>query len=145
MSLHTLRLTEYRPHDVRLRRADVDSLLAHPRRPVEAIPTGQPRHYRLTTQACAGVLHTPNLRLILRPKIPAANLFLLLDPDAAPESVSNAAAAELGTEAVDVLARRLADVMRARAAIGLRRGYVERTDQQPFLQGRLDVVRTERE
>jgi 5-methylcytosine-specific restriction enzyme subunit McrC len=35
--------------------------------------------------------------------------------------------------------------MRTRAAAGLRRGYVERTDQQPFLRGRLDVAAQSRE
>jgi 5-methylcytosine-specific restriction enzyme subunit McrC len=141
----TLRLTEYRPREVRLRRADVDALLAHPRQPVEVVPTRQPGRYRLTAQGFAGVLHTPNLRVVLRPKIPRANLFLLIDPDAPPDTVPDSAAAEPGTEALDFLARRLGDEMRARAAAGLRRGYVERADQQPFLQGRLDVAAQSRE
>jgi 5-methylcytosine-specific restriction enzyme subunit McrC len=141
----TLRLTEYRPRDVRLRRADVDGLLAHPRRPIEVVPTGQPGRYRLTAQGFAGVLHTPNLRIVLRPKVPRANLFLLLDPDAPPDTIPDSSGAEPGTEALDFLARRLADAMRARAAAGLRRGYVERADQQPFLQGRLDVAAQSRE
>ena len=141
----TLRLTEYRPREARLRRADVDALLAHPRRPVEVVPTRQPWRYRLTAQGFAGVLDTPNLRIVLRPKIPAANLYLLLDPTAPPDLVADRSAAEPGTEALDFLARRLADEMRARAAAGLKRGYVERTDQQPFLQGRLDVAAQARE
>lgn len=141
----TLRLTEYRPREARLRRADVDAVLAHPRRPVEVVPTRQPGRYRLTAQGFAGILYTPNLRLVLRPKIPAANLYLLLDPDAPPDLTSDRAAVEPGTEALDFLARRLADEMRLRAAAGLRRGYVERTDQQPFLQGRLDMAAQARE
>jgi 5-methylcytosine-specific restriction enzyme subunit McrC len=143
--MRTLRLTEYRPRDVRLRRADVDALLAHPQRPVEIVPTRQPGRYRVTALGFAGVLYTRNLRIVLRPKIPAANLFLLLDPDAPPEAVADAIASEPGTEALDFLARRLADEMRSRAAAGLRRGYVERSDQQAFLQGRLDVAAQSRE
>jgi 5-methylcytosine-specific restriction enzyme subunit McrC len=85
------------------------------------------------------------LRIVLRPKISSANLFLLLDPDAPPETVPDASAAEPGSEALDFLARRLANEMRSRAAAGLRRGYVERSDQQAFLQGRLDVVAQSRE
>lgn len=141
----TLRLTEYRPREVRLRRADVDALLAHPLRPVDVMPTRQPGRYRLTAQGFAGVLHMPNLRLVLRPKIPTANLYLLLDPDAPPDVVPDSSAVEPGTEALDFLARRLAAEMRSRAAAGLRRGYVERSDQQPFLQGRLDVAAQARE
>ena len=143
--VRTLRLTEYRPREVRLRRADVDALLAHPRRPIEVVPTRQSRRYRLTAKGFAGVLHTPNLRIVLRTKVPAANLYLLLDPDAPPDAIADPSAVAPGTEALDFLARRLADEMRVRTAAGLRRGYVERTDQQPFLQGRLDVAAQARE
>ena len=144
-TFRTLHLTEYRPREVRLRRADVDTILAHPRRPIDVLPARKPGRYRLTAQGFAGVLHTPNLRIVLRPKVPAANLYVLLDPDAPPELIADPAAAEPGTEALDFLARRLADEMRSRAAAGLRRGYVERSDQQPFLQGRLDVSAQSRE
>ena len=143
--LRTLRLTEYRPREVRLRRADVDALHAHPRRPVEVIPRRRPGRDRLTAQGFAGVLHTLNLRIVLRPKIPAANLYLLLDQDALPVAIADQSAVEPGTEALDFLARRLTEAMRSRAAVGLGRGYVERTDQQPYLLGRLDVAAQARE
>lgn len=143
MTPRTLRLTEYQPRVARLRRADADALLADPRRAVEVVPTREQHRYRLTPRGIAGVLFTPNLRVVIRPKIPRANLFLLLDPDAPPDLVP--AGAEPGIEAIDFLARRLADGMRNRAAIGLRRGYVERADRQPFLQGRLDVAAQARE
>ena len=84
----TLRLTEYRPREVRLRRADVDALRAHPRRPIGVVPTRQSRRYRLTAKGFAGVLHTPNLRIVLRPKVPAANLYMLLDPRRPPTCIS---------------------------------------------------------
>src|SRR5262249_5015163 len=122
---HTLRLTEYRPREVRLRRADADALLAQPSKPIEVIPTHQRGRYRLTAQGFAGVLHTPNLRVALRPKIPAATFSLLLDPAAPPLVVADSTADEPGTEALDFLARRLAAEMRSRAAAGLRCGYVE--------------------
>jgi 5-methylcytosine-specific restriction enzyme subunit McrC len=139
-----LRLTEYRPREVRLRRADVDGLLAT-RGAVEVVPTRRPQRFRVTAQGVAGVLLTPHLRVVIRPKIPAANLYLLLDPDAPPDAIADVSGAEPGTEAIDFLARRLADGMRARVAGGLPHGYVERTDQQPFLQGRLDVAAQARE
>jgi 5-methylcytosine-specific restriction enzyme subunit McrC len=144
MAARTLRLTEYRPREVRLRRADVDVLLAAGPA-VEVVPTRERHRYRIIAQGVAGVLLTPNLRVVVRPKIPAANLFILLDPDAPRETVLDTSAPEPGTEAIDFLARRLADGMRSRAATGLRRGYVERTDRQPFLQGRLDVAAQARE
>src|SRR4051812_28002342 len=130
MSLRTLRLIEYQPREARLRRADVEALLADSRKAVEVVPARDRGRYRLTAQGVAGVLLTPNLRVVIRPKIPAANLYLLLDPDAPPELMPDRSDAEPGTEAIDFLARRLATAMRERAARGLRHGYVERTDQQ---------------
>jgi 5-methylcytosine-specific restriction enzyme subunit McrC len=144
MTLRTLRLTEYRPREVRLRRVDVDALLAT-RGAIEITPTCQRHRYRITAQGVAGVLLTPNLRVVIRPKIPKANLFLLLDPDAPPDLLTDMSEDEPGSEAIDFLARRLADVMRARGAAGLHRGYVETSDRQPFLQGRLDVAAQARE
>src|SRR5262245_1971540 len=145
MTRRTLRLIEYRPREVRLRRADVDALLADPHRAVEVAPTRDRGRYRLTASGKVGVLLTPNLRIVIRPKIPATNLHLLLDPVAPPDAVADVAGAEPGTEAIDFLARRLADGMRARATSGLPHGYVERTDRQTFLQGRLDVAAQARE
>ena len=144
MTPRTLRLTEYHPREVRLRRADVDSLLAA-RGAVEVVPTRHAHRYRVIAQGVAGVLRTPNLRVVIRSKIPTANLFLLIDPEALPDLSSDQSDPEPGTEGIDFLARRLADAMRTRAAGGLRREYVETSDQQPFLQGRLDVAAQARE
>src|SRR5262245_45161801 len=145
MPLRTLRLIEYRPREVRLRRADVDALVADPYKAIEVIATRERGRYRLTAVGRVGVLLTPTLRIVIRPKIPTANLYLMLDPAAPPDSIPDFADTEPGTEAIDFLARRLADAMRSRAATGLHRGYVERADLQPFLQGRLDVAAQARE
>src|SRR5262249_46163118 len=80
MPTRLIRLTEHVPRVVRLRRADADFLLARHRGHVEVVPTGQPRHYRLTGLGYAGVIATPNCRLALRPKLSGVNLFHLLDP-----------------------------------------------------------------
>ena len=141
----TIRLTEYRPREVRLRRADVDFLLGPARGVVDLAPTSAPDRYRLTAGGFVGILSGPTVRFVLKPKVPRANLYLLLDPDAPPDDVPDRSEAERGPDALDFLARRLAAGMRQRAAAGLSRGYVERSDQQPFLQGRLDVAAQTRE
>jgi len=143
MVCRTLRLTEYQPREVRLRRADVDALFATG--VFEVRPVEQPLRYRITAQGVAGVLLTPNLRIVIGPKIPKANLLLLLDPDAPPDTVSDATTPEPGTEAIDFLARQVAAAMRYQAAHGLSRAYVESTDRLPYLQGRLDVAAQARE
>jgi 5-methylcytosine-specific restriction enzyme subunit McrC len=141
----TVRLTEYRPREVRLRRGDVDFLLGPGRGVIDLAPTTTPGRYRLTAGGFVGVLQAPTVRFVLRPKVPRTNLYHLLDPDVPPDEFADASEPEAGSDALDFLARRLAAGMRQRAAAGLSRGYVERSDRQPFLQGRLDVTAQVRE
>src|SRR3954454_14810209 len=86
-----IRLTERVPRVVRLARADVDCLLADHRNHVAVHPAGLPGRYRLTALGFAGVIVGPSCRLALRPKLPAANLALLLDPDLPPSAFDDAA------------------------------------------------------
>jgi 5-methylcytosine-specific restriction enzyme subunit McrC len=134
----TLRLTEYRPREARLRRADVDFLLGPGRGVIDLAPTAAPGRYRLTASGFVGVLNAPTVRFLLRPKIPRANLYHLLDPDADEVPISTQPVPD--DDALDFLARRLAVGLCWRAAAGLSRGYVERSDRQAFLQGRLDMA-----
>ena len=143
--LRTLRLVEYRPRDVRLRRADVDFLLSACRGTIEVVPTLVRGRYRMTATGHVGVMHAPGLRIVIRPKVPAANVFHLLDPARPPETVADSAGTAPGTEAIDYLTGRLAGLMTSQAAGGLRRSYVEVADRQPFLQGHLDVAAQARE
>jgi 5-methylcytosine-specific restriction enzyme subunit McrC len=140
MDLRTIRLVEYRPRAVRLLRADANFLLANARHAVEIVPTGELRQYRLTAQGVAGVVLTPNLWIAIRPKIPRANLFHLLNPDSPPELLPDRSAAEPGTDAIDFLAGRLAAGMSERAARGFDHSYVEESGRQQFLQGRLNIA-----
>jgi 5-methylcytosine-specific restriction enzyme subunit McrC len=140
MDARTVQLVEYRPRLVRLHRTDADFLLANARHAIEIAPTTELHRYRLTAIGFAGVLLTPNLRIAIQPKIPRANLLHLLDPNAPPEFVSDQSATEAGADAIDFLAKQLADGMRDRAAAGLRHCYVEESDRQRFMQGRLDVA-----
>ncbi|HEX5272799.1 MAG TPA: hypothetical protein VFW33_20015 [Gemmataceae bacterium] len=135
----TLFLRERRPRDCRLTRADVDVLLAEHRPHVEVIPTGRRGLYRLTPAGHVGTIVLPTRRLVIRPKVPLANLFHLLDPAAPPPVSDDRAETVPGTEGLDFLAGRLATLLAERAAAGLHRGYAERSGRGPFLQGRLDV------
>src|SRR5690348_12356458 len=102
-----IRLTERVPRVVRLRRADADFLLARHRGHVEVVPTGRPGRYRLTALGFAGVIAAPSCRLALRPKLPAVNLFHLLDPLAPPPAAADHAAPVDGDRLLDLLAGRL--------------------------------------
>jgi 5-methylcytosine-specific restriction enzyme subunit McrC len=138
--MKTLFLRERVPRECRLSRADVDLLLANHRPHVEVVPTCRRGCYRLTPTGYVGTIVLPTRRLVIRPKIPLANLFHLLDPHHPPPIIDDRADTVAGTEALDFLAARLATLLAERTAVGLHRGYAERAERGVFLQGRIDVA-----
>jgi 5-methylcytosine-specific restriction enzyme subunit McrC len=138
-------LRERVPRECRLSRADVELLVAKHRAHVEVVPTHHRGRYRLTATGHVGTMLLPTRRLVIRPKIPLASLFYLLDPASPPPIVDDRTATIPGSEALDFLAGRLAALLAERAAAGLHRAYAERLERGPFLQGRLDVAAQVRE
>jgi 5-methylcytosine-specific restriction enzyme subunit McrC len=132
-------LTERVSRCCRLTPADAAFLARTQRGRLDLAPTGRRHVYRLTPAGYAGVIVAPTCRLVLRPKVPLRNLFHLLDPDAAPPAASDAVAVAPGDEVLNFLARRFAAHVRERLAAGLQRGYAERANRGPVLQGRLDL------
>src|SRR5438105_3077050 len=76
----TLLLTERARRVCRLAPDDVAFLTAHHAAHFELLPTGRRDVYSLTPGGFVGVVTAPSCRLVVRPKIPLANLFFLLDP-----------------------------------------------------------------
>jgi 5-methylcytosine-specific restriction enzyme subunit McrC len=141
----TIFLRERVPRECRLLRSDADLLLADHRPHVEVVPTHHRGRYRLTPTGHVGTIVLPTRRLVIRPKIPLANLFHLLDPASPPPATDDRAEIIPGSEALDFLAGRLAVLLGERAAAGLHHSYAERSERGPFLQGRLDVAAQVRE
>ncbi|HEY7156251.1 MAG TPA: hypothetical protein VH575_19955 [Gemmataceae bacterium] len=141
----TLILTERTPHVARLAPADVAFLLENHRGHVEVLPTGRRDRYRLTALGCAGILVAPKCRLVIRPKIPLANLFAMLDPLAPVPAAFDTVKPAAGMEALEFLAGQLAHGMIERVAGGLHRAYRERREQGAVLHGRLDLLAQLRE
>jgi 5-methylcytosine-specific restriction enzyme subunit McrC len=137
-----IRLTEYAPHDCRLRRADARFLLANHRGRIDAVPAGG-NVWRLTALGVVGVIDAPHSRLVIRPKVPLANLLVLLGggvPSGPPTGSSPTGRGDL----VGVLAALLADRLGERLADGLRRDYRELPSESAFVRGRLDLPRLAR-
>src|SRR5690242_15578877 len=135
----TLRLTERVAVEGRLTPDDVDFLLAAHRAHIRVVPTRQRDHYRLTPAGHVGTIVAPHCRLLIRPKIPVRSLFHLLDPAGPAPVAEDRTAAAPGADLLDFLAGQLARLLAERAARGLHRAYVERSQHGAFLQGRLDV------
>lgn len=133
-------LTERVPLLCRLAPVDAAFLAAHYPTQFELQPAGRRDVYRLTPGGVVGVVPAPTRRLIIRPKIPLANLFYLVDPlSACPDRPDCSSPAD-GREALDFLAGQFALRLRDRVDAGLQRGYAERETTGPFLLGRLDIA-----
>jgi 5-methylcytosine-specific restriction enzyme subunit McrC len=135
----TLTVTERRAVLCRLAAADVEYLLAEHSTHVTLAPTGRRGRYRLTPAGHVGTILCPTCRLVIRPKIAIQNLFYLLDLAGPLPAVEDLATVAPGAEGLTFLASRLAQLLAERAAAGLHHAYAERTDQGPYLQGRLDL------
>jgi 5-methylcytosine-specific restriction enzyme subunit McrC len=135
----TVLLTERVPRVCTLAPADVDFLLAHHRARLDLTPTERRHRYRLTPAGVVGVLVAPTRRLVIRPKVPLRNLFLMLDPLAPAPAEADAVDPVRGTEALDFLAGQVALRLAEHARAGLPRAYAERADEGPYLLGALDL------
>jgi 5-methylcytosine-specific restriction enzyme subunit McrC len=138
-SPRTLVLTEWVPHVARLAPVDVAFLLEHHRAQLDVRPTGRRDRYRLTALGCAGVLVAPSCRLVIRPKVPLANVYAMLDPLASVSAASDVVKAVPGSELFDFLAGQLACRMMERSTAGLHRAYREQHEQGAMLHGRVDL------
>jgi 5-methylcytosine-specific restriction enzyme subunit McrC len=137
--MRTLHLSERAGKVVRLPLADLEYLLGRHENHVEITPTGRRGRYQLTPRGVAGVIVAPETRIVIRPKIPLRNLWLLLEPGCPLDDMADRVTPRASAGMVDVLAYRLAQEMGARARAGLHRGYREVHASGPYLQGRLDV------
>jgi 5-methylcytosine-specific restriction enzyme subunit McrC len=120
----------------RLRRDDLDFLLAQHRSHLDVQPTRLRGVYRLTPRGCVGVIDGPHARFEIEPKIPLANVVHLLDSDVARDLPLAPGPGGL----IDFLTSRFVTLLHERVAAGLRPGYVEREEALAYLRGRLDVV-----
>jgi 5-methylcytosine-specific restriction enzyme subunit McrC len=135
----TFRLTERTAADCPLAPDDVDFLLAAHRSHLRLVPTRQRDVFTLTPGGYVGTIVAPHCRLLVRPKIPVRNVFYLLDPDGSVPVTEDRTTTAPGADLLDFLAGHLARLLAERAARGLHRAYVERSQHGPFLQGRLDL------
>jgi 5-methylcytosine-specific restriction enzyme subunit McrC len=143
--VRTLVFTERVPRVCHLAPADVAFLLTtHPNH-LELAPTATRGRYQVTPLGHVGVIVAPACRLVIRPKVPLSNLLLLLDPAVPLPSASVAVTPAPAIHLFDLLAGQFAHRLAERVAAGLHRDYTERSNQGPFLHGRLDLTAQLRE
>lgn len=142
----TVELVEYESKPVHLSVAQAGRLARAGQRALTVQPTDEPGSYTLTAHHLVGTLVVEDLRILIRPKIPLQNLFLLLEvglPARAwrPEAFDYATNADLLPSIVAFYARTLESTL----ARGLLRSYRPEDDRLVALRGRIDVARQSRQ
>ncbi len=99
------------------------------------------KQWRLTAAGTVGALVLDDVTILIRPKIPLANLFHLLDIayDLPINYLPDLASSQTIQDFYDRLAARLAELVLVRVRQGLFRSYSERDAQLPYVRGRLRV------
>lgn len=136
----TVVLTERRSAVRRLPRADIDDLARYFRHVVDVTPTFDRGVYRLTARGYVGSFRTANVRWEVRPKLPWESQRWLTGLRSGFGGPSADDMGSIGGLA-DLLAGRLADLIRERAEAGLLRDYAERQALEPAVRGRIDLPR----
>jgi hypothetical protein len=136
VSLPDLVLAERRARRCRLAPDEARLLLAHFRGQFDLVPEGG-HVWRVTPRAVAGILRTARRRIVVRPRVQAANLPWLMGlRDAMSPGVG-----PLGGEPVlELAARALAELLDETAAGGLHRAYRERHTAGSTLTGAIDAA-----
>jgi hypothetical protein len=109
---------------------------------VEVRPTFARRRYALTARGYVGFLRIGELTIEFRPKWAWETVGCLFAPTntrPADAGGGTAGVSRPGGAFLDLFAHRLAQLMLDRAAVGLHRGYVERTVCEPTVRGRIDL------
>ncbi len=137
--MKTLTLTERHAVVRRLPRPDLDDLLGNFRGVVEATPTFTRGLYRLVARGYTGTFRTTSLRWELIPKLPWAAIRWMASGH---DGVSgNGPSPDWGVAMANLLADRLAGLIRERTAAGLHCDYVEQHTVGPTVRGRIDLPR----
>lgn len=99
------------------------------------------KQWRLTAAGTVGAIVVDGVTVLIRPKIPLANLFHLLDiaHDLNIRHLPNLTSSATIRDFYDRLATRLAELVLVRVRQGLFRNYSERDAALPYVRGRLRV------
>jgi 5-methylcytosine-specific restriction enzyme subunit McrC len=136
----TIRLRERQTRLYRLRRADVEFLVAQHPQHLDVEFTPDRNWYRLTPRGVAGVIAAPTCKLWILPKLPWDNFARLLDPAQQWFKDAPRAICQSPRGLPDFLIDRFVHLLRLRISEGLIRGYTERFEVIGQVRGRIDVA-----
>lgn len=136
----TIHLRERTSRTVRLPASAVAFLVDRHRDHLHLEPTGCHDHYRVRPRGVVGVITAPGCRLVISPKVPLRNLFVMLGDDEPIDAQTDRVEASPADAIVTFLAGQLAQRLHERVQAGLHWAYVEQSEAGSQLHGRLDAA-----
>jgi 5-methylcytosine-specific restriction enzyme subunit McrC len=135
----TIPLLEYESTIVDLPDATARRLAGLAKGAVEVVPDRAPGKWRLTASSKVGSISVDGVRILIRPKIRAENLFLFLEAGLPPDAW-RAEAFDYGTthDLLPAVLSFFARTLETTLATGLLRSYRERNERLVALRGRID-------
>lgn len=135
-------LVEYGSTVETLSQRDVRELLAIGGGAIELAPTSEPSRYRLKAGSKVGAIATSRLDVLIRPKIPIENVFLLLEPARVPIDLrSEVIGFGQYEELTPAFAAFFARMLEHTLIRGMRRDYVVMEESLVAVRGRLQMER----
>lgn len=133
-------LFEYGWEDRELSQTDIKELIDFGGDALTITPTGNPGQFRLRANSMIGTIVTSRLEVLINPKIPVENVFLLLEPARVPIDL-RAELVGFGSypEITSAFAAFFARLLEHTLARGMRRDYVAIEDELVSLRGRVAI------
>lgn len=140
-----IELDEHEAVDVPLSQEDLRGLLSEGAKAVDVTPTLEKGTFRIKAKSRVGMLSIGEIDLLIHPKIPLQNVFVLMEPARVPldlrsEVVGYGAYDEITPAFAAFFARLLEHTL----ARGMRRDYVLTADDLVAVRGRIDLSRAVR-
>jgi len=137
----TIVLSEYEDSEVELTLAQAQALRRLCRERLTVQPGDVLGRWRIRASSYVGTVVTPDVRILIRPKIPLANLFYLLEASGKPVEVSREVFEyERTPDLISSFATFFAKNMDAALARGIPRGYVETEQRSAGVRGRVNLA-----
>jgi hypothetical protein len=140
--LRTISLTERRTLVRSVPKIDALEVAERLRSVIDIAPTTRKGVYRLTARGYAGWVTTRSIRWVIEPKFRWADLSRMMTDDVLPRANADS---QLPTQYVNLMAARLAHLMRDCASHGLHADYQEAALQSDQVRGRIDFAKLTRQ
>jgi len=140
-----LELVEYEEREVALTAADERALRAAAGTALTTVPGSAVNQFRVRASSYVGAISTPQLDVLIRPKVTTSNLLYLLEAAGAPLDLDDRDVSMLDSlDLVPALATLFASQLERLVRRGVLHGYLAYGERRFALRGRVDIAAQQR-